>query len=727
MVHGLHLPGQWWRTALHWVQANTFTPDWLPPKWRYLGIGYLLGIFSQVIAAVVDIELMRIFPPIFSESLLTALAAVLVALNWGLGPSLLTTVLGTALIYYCFVPRLLTGVIVNRPGLIGAPMFFIVGCALSISTSVTQRARRDTERVVRQLEATFAAITDAVIVYDRTGNLIQTNPAARRVLGFDIHSPYAALPLRERISRVAPRDEHGRPLALEQWPPARMLRGETLTGANSPDVIVNLPDGREAQLEVTAEPIRDAEGQLTGGVCVYRDVTERRQLERRTRNALHALLAIAETLVLMPEAASPVQEQAPEPESTSASETGKRIAELMASALGCQCVAMLALEVGTDVLHPLTVVCASHTREQAWWATRPVGIRLSDPPNASNAERLLAGETVVVDMSQPPFNERPNPLGLRRLLIAPMRVRDQLVGILMLDYGSSDHEFSQDEMTLAGAVAMLGALVIERERLQGEREEARANELAMSEANRRMQEFLSIASHELRTPLTSLQGNIQVMARHLSAPHLEGAPAEELARVIALARTMLGRSEHSLRRIRRLVDDILDDARIREGHLEAHLEPCDLVAVVREAVDEQRLQASERTIQLELPEAQPVTVRADASRIGQVVTNYLTNALKYSTEEQPVTVRIQVEDATARVSVRDEGVGLPAEEQAHIWEHFYRAKGIEVQSGSGVGMGIGLYISKSIIEGHGGQVGVHSAPGQGSTFWFTLPLAQTTS
>jgi signal transduction histidine kinase len=114
---------------------------------------------------------------------------------------------------------------------------------------------------------------------------------------------------------------------------------------------------------------------------------------------------------------------------------------------------------------------------------------------------------------------------------------------------------------------------------------------------------------------------------------------------------------------------------------------------------------------------------ADAQRIGQVVTNYLTNALKYSPADRPVAVGLQVDNQQARLWVRDAGPGLPPEEQEHIWERFHQVKGIEVQSGSGVELGLGLYVCRTIIEQHHGQVGVQSARGAGSTFWFGLPLA----
>jgi signal transduction histidine kinase len=106
---------------------------------------------------------------------------------------------------------------------------------------------------------------------------------------------------------------------------------------------------------------------------------------------------------------------------------------------------------------------------------------------------------------------------------------------------------------------------------------------------------------------------------------------------------------------------------------------------------------------------------------------YLTKALKYSAPDQPVGVRLQVEGQTAHVRVSDQGPGLSPAEQEHIWERFYRVRGIEVQSeagGASGGLGIGLYICRAVIAWHHGQVGVESSLGKGSDFWFTLPLAR---
>ena len=267
---------------------------------------------------------------------------------------------------------------------------------------------------------------------------------------------------------------------------------------------------------------------------------------------------------------------------------------------------------------------------------------------------------------------------------------------------------------LALALVRQGLTVMENERLRREREEA------MHETAAQMEAFLGMAGHELKNPLSSMKLSLQVVARRMRGliqrGTLDATDGTSLLEQVV-------RAERTEVRLDRLVNDVLDASRVRAGMLELDLKPTDLAAVVREAVEELRQVNPERTLRLVSPEGQRVPVIADSQRLGQVVTNYLTNALKYSPADLPVTVGIAVEGKEARVRVRDEGPGVPSQEHEHIWERFHRVQGIEVQSGSGVGLGLGLHISRTIIERHHGQVGVLSAPGEGSTFWFSLPLA----
>jgi signal transduction histidine kinase len=275
-------------------------------------------------------------------------------------------------------------------------------------------------------------------------------------------------------------------------------------------------------------------------------------------------------------------------------------------------------------------------------------------------------------------------------------------------------------------------LFLEQEQLRRERDAAREQERGLRLANQRMEAFLTVLAHELKTPLTVLIGNIELMANRLEALLRPDAQREDYTRGATVLRTLVEYCQHNLQRMEQLVEDVLDETRIRRGRLALRLQPCDLIAVVGAAVAEQAALNPERVILLvaDAPTA-PVPVTADASRITQVVTNLVSNALKFSRADQAVEVRVQVQveaqarakGGQARVAVHDEGVGIPEAEQAHIWEQFYQVESAAVQSGSQVGVGMGLYISRAIVEGHHGRVGVESVRGQGTTIWFTLPLS----
>lgn len=174
----------------------------------------------------------------------------------------------------------------------------------------------------------------------------------------------------------------------------------------------------------------------------------------------------------------------------------------------------------------------------------------------------------------------------------------------------------------------------------------------------------------------------------------------------------------------RLINDLLDVSRITANTLQLSLRRCELGKIVRQTVEDVQVTAPARSLLLDLPEYTAVHVLADRDRISQVVTNYVTNALRYSRPDQPVHIGLTVQNAVARVWVRDQGPGLSEEAQQDLWQRYHQVKGIPVQSGSGKGLGLGLYICQTLIAQHQGETGVESAPGEGSTFWFTLPLVK---
>ena len=230
------------------------------------------------------------------------------------------------------------------------------------------------------------------------------------------------------------------------------------------------------------------------------------------------------------------------------------------------------------------------------------------------------------------------------------------------------------------------------------------------EANAAKDIFIGIASHELRTPLTTIKGISQMLRRRLDG----GNPIDPKS---------LDMLNSSVRRMEILVADILTTSLVDGDVFALHPQPCDLVALCQELVEEYGNDMGS-SLNLEILEpALPVEI--DRERICQVLLNLLSNARKYSPKHTPIAIRLQRQDQQALVSVVDQGVGIPAEQLPHIFERFYRVPDIDVQTGSSVGVGLGLYIVQKIIERHHGRITAVSTPGQGSTFTISLPLLQT--
>ncbi|MGO8947287.1 MAG: PAS domain S-box protein [Ktedonobacterales bacterium] len=266
--------------------------------------------------------------------------------------------------------------------------------------------------------------------------------------------------------------------------------------------------------------------------------------------------------------------------------------------------------------------------------------------------------------------------------------------------------------------------ITEREQLKQEREAAQAREWATSLAAHQMDEFFAVAAHDIRTPVTAVAGNVHLAQRRASrlSAVVQSQDSKEASTAASVVDSLTA-ARASVDRLVRLTNLLFDVAQARFDKLEVRLAPCDLAAVVREQVAAAHFAAPGRTIHVEVPD-QAVTVLGDSDRLGQVLANFLTNALKYSPDDQRIDVLLQLVEGMAVVSVRDRGPGLPPEEQAHLWELFHRVPGVELQSSSGGdgSLGLGLHISKRLVELHHGHVGVESTKGQGATFWFRLPL-----
>lgn len=632
---------------------------------------------------------------------------------------------------------------------------------------VLRQRTSDLEAANVRLRTLVEVLPVGVAIVDEAGKPLLINEGIREIWGPNL--PMSANRA-EYAKYQGRRVDTGELVAADDWGLSQAL----VRGAVSVNTEYDIEtfEGRHKTILESAAPLRDESGSISGAVSVIFDITERKRQAQRTHDALEAFVALTRTVV---ERLSDEEEDVAARASVASGRQGeidvaqhvpdqspaaRRLAEMTRKLLGCSRVLVSAVEDvdGRLLQHPLVIVGLRPEQERMWWAeqnaaqARVVGAALLP----EDRERLLRGEVVTIDLTRPPY-EIPNSYGATAVLAAVMGIEGSIVGELALDFdegGGRPHTFTPEEIEIAAGVARLGAIALQRERLLREREAARAEALALSEASRRMDEFLSIAGHELRTPITTVKANLQLAERRArrileesrgkerrsaveqtkQSPQVDGTertgrearPAAQKIIQQEQLMQMLERATLAVERQERLLRDLLDISRIAVGRLEFRVERHNLVDLARDAVEEQRLLEPDRRIELDAPlePEESLTVDVDADRIGQVFTNLLTNALKYSASEQPVALVVRRKGMRARVEVLDAGPGLSPEQQERLFERFYRADGIEVVSGAGVGLGLGLHISKTIIEYHGGTIGVESETGKGSMFWFELPLAR---
>ena len=239
---------------------------------------------------------------------------------------------------------------------------------------------------------------------------------------------------------------------------------------------------------------------------------------------------------------------------------------------------------------------------------------------------------------------------------------------------------------------------------QGRREQAEA-------ALREREIFLSVAAHELRTPLTGLIGYTQLASRRAAqSDRLEGAHLEHL-------RGTLDTITEQANRAGRLVAQLLESARLLSGQFELHRAPCDAGGAVLTAVEMARM-AAEHPSRIRLDVRDEMRIDVDQDRFGQVLLNLLDNACRYSDERSAIDVRVLHAGQHACITVRDHGIGVPEHARDSLFEPFTRVHSAEYRSG----LGLGLYLSRAIIEAHGGTLSAEFPPDGGSIFVIAMPL-----
>ena len=318
---------------------------------------------------------------------------------------------------------------------------------------------------------------------------------------------------------------------------------------------------------------------------------------------------------------------------------------------------------------------------------------------------LESGRTIWIEdiTSEPGYRRRPaaRELGLHAALAFPVLVGNEVVAVLEF-YGREPVKPDDNLLRVMANVGTVLGRVVERTR--SERALAAQND-QLRQVDALKDEFVSLVSHELRTPLTSIRGYLELIC-------------EDGDRLSDEHRQYLAVVQRNSERLLRLVGDLLFVAQLDAGRLSVEREELDLAALAVESVQAATPAAAARDVQV-LVEAEPALLAGDRSRLAQLIDNLVSNAVKFSAAGGAVTVRVAPDGGDVVLGVADSGMGIPADEQAQLFERFFRSS--NARRAAVPGTGLGLVIVRAIADAHDGTVGVESAEGVGTTFMVRLP------
>jgi len=308
---------------------------------------------------------------------------------------------------------------------------------------------------------------------------------------------------------------------------------------------------------------------------------------------------------------------------------------------------------------------------------------------------------------------RPSIQPIRSLLCVPVYALDrQPVGVINAVTTGQPRVFLEREINFLISFGRQAALAIENARLH---QKSRANISQLHELNKLKSQFLSLVSHDLRGPLTGIRGFCEILKQ------------ESLGSLTPGQIEMIAQTERQVELQERMVDDLLDLARMDKSQFSIHPAPTNMAALLHEEVEKSQIEAREHNVALSLSSTLPESLSmasVDGGRIRQVLWNLIHNALKFTPEEGRVTVRVGMDKDTLLIEVQDTGVGLAADTQERIFDKFFQVS--PGGSTSSQGLGLGLAICKEIVLAHRGSIRARSPGlGQGTTISFTLPIADS--
>ena len=512
------------------------------------------------------------------------------------------------------------------------------------------------------LGAIIESSQDAIISKDLNSIITSWNKAAERMFGYTEQEMIG-----QPIHILIPDDRKGE----EDEIIANLRAGRKVEHF---ETVRRRKNGKEIKVSLMISPVRSADGSITGASKIARDITTQRLNEERLTvinelgKAISSHLDVDQILQLVTDATT----------------------KLSTAAFGAFFYNKVDEKGETYMLYSLS----GASREAFDKFGMPRNTKIFAP--TFSGAGILRSDNIQLDprygLNAPHRGMPEGHLPVVSYLAVPVISQSgSVIGGLFFGH-PSEARFTEEHETLVAAIAPQAAIALDNAKLYQE----------IQSLNTKKDQFISFASHELKTPLTTLNGYLQM----------------------AVARDLPGKDiypklQKQVTRLQDIVAELLDVSRIQAGQLRIEFNKVDLGELVQDAID--TTIDTGRIITIELP-VEKVEFDADRQKLNHVLSNLLTNAVKYSEPGTPILVGGRVFGDDVQISVTDQGIGIPSDEQGVIFDQYFRT---DIGRAKATGMGLGLFISRQIVLAHYGRIWVESEAGKGSTFWISIPLHKT--
>lgn len=560
------------------------------------------------------------------------------------------------------------------------------------------------------------------MIYNSEGTLLSMNLAASKLLNIPLKQTDAGTSYLHVLNRCRWYDERHRPLSLDQLPLSLLLHSQITPGKPVNRFVTASCAECETSLLFCCSPFTDPQQQkLQAVICLLHEMDPSYQQAHNTLRSYQVVATLIEAFLHIPDLLDASAEEPVPSLLLHLQPAGHYLVTAVAQALEVERVLLLAIGPTNTVYYVATYgLSPEQHRHRLEMNGR---FSLMDFLDEGMITRLSQHETLMVSLDQirSPITNLAE-FGPRILLIAPIFLQESLTGLLVTHKAGEKRSYSSEEMLLATLTAQLIALVLKYLQICKTADKARIKSLMQQEMNHLVDSLLVSVNHEFRTPLTVVLGNLQLAMRRLQALYEQLAgQTDHFSQPITAVQDPLEQAAQGARTLDRLLTIITHAVQIHLDVFTLRRTHFDVIELITLLVTQQQAYAPGHTLELQIAPGINQVV-ADRESIQQVIMIYLLNALTRSPLEQPVRIRVEKQEAVVYVAISDRGPAIPPSQQQAIWKRFTRLSSSFLVHELDWSLGLGLYLCREIIRRHRGEVGLQSATGDGTTFWFTLPV-----